>query len=104
MDRQTAAIGEFLINIATKGVLDRIDNRAARGRELYQWGLHPHHAEPGSPLAADDAAFEAAYPLALAGGVALTEEAMFPAMCATENLNSAGILVADRKTTRGLDE
>jgi hypothetical protein len=102
MDQQTAAIGEFLINVATKGVLVRIDERAARGRELYQWGLHPHHAQPGSPLAADDAAFEAAYPLALAGGVALTEEALFPAMSATENLNSAGILVADRKTTRGL--
>jgi hypothetical protein len=23
--------------------------RTAAGRELYQWGLHPHHADPGSP-------------------------------------------------------
>jgi hypothetical protein len=88
--------------VATNGALDRIDQRAARGHELYQWGLHPHHADSGSPLAADDVAFEAAYPLALAGGVALTEEALFPAMSATENLNAAGILVEERRKTRNL--
>src|SRR5262245_60616793 len=102
MDQQTAGIGELLINMATNGALDRIDQRAGRGRELYQWGLHPNHADPGSPLSADDAAFETAYPLALAGGVALTEEALFPAMSATENLNAAGILVEQRKRTRNL--
>jgi hypothetical protein len=102
MDQQTAAIGEFLINMAKQGVLDRIDQRAARGRELYEWGLHPHHADPGSPLSADDAAFESAYSLAQAGGVAVTEQALFPAMNATENLNAAGILVEQRKRTRNL--
>ena len=51
MDQHTAAIGEFLINVATNGVLVRIDERAARGRELFQWGLHPHHAKPDGPLA-----------------------------------------------------
>ena len=53
---------EALFNLASGGVLDRIDSRAKRARELRQWGLHPHHPEPGSSLAADDAAFLLAYP------------------------------------------
>jgi hypothetical protein len=89
-------IVEAMVNLATNGALDRIDQRGKRARELYQWGLHPHHAEPGSPLAADDAAFEAAYPLALSGGVGVTEESIFPLMNASENLNGAGLLVEQR--------
>ena len=69
---------------------------AGTARELYQWGLHPHHAEPGSPLAADNAAFEEAYPLALSGGAGITEEALFPMMNASKNQNAAGILIEER--------
>ena len=90
MNRQ---IVEAMVNLATNGAMDRIDQRGKRARELRQWGLHPHHAEPGSPLAEDDAAFEAAYPLALSGGVGVTEEAMFPMMSASENLNAVGLLI-----------
>ena len=60
-------IVEAMINLATNGAMDRIDRRGRRARELYQWGLHPHHAEEGSPLAADNDSFESAYPFALAG-------------------------------------
>lgn len=89
------AQAEALVNLLTNGALDRVDQRGKRARELYQWGLHPHHAEPGSPLA-DNAAFEEAYPLALSGGVGVTEEALFPMMNASENLNAAGILIEER--------
>lgn len=87
---------EGLVNLATGGALDRIDQRGKRARELRQWGLHPHHAEPDSPLAADNASFEAAYPLALSGGVGVTEESLFPMMSAAENLNAAGVLIEHR--------
>jgi hypothetical protein len=87
---------EAFVNIATKGALDRIDQRGKRGRELRQWGLHPHHAEPGSPLTADNDAFESAYPLALSGGVGVTTESLFPMMSAAENLNAAGMLIEHR--------
>ena len=96
MSKPNRKIVESMVNLATNGALDRIDQRGKRARELYQWGLHPHHAEPGSPLAADDAAFEAAYPLALSGGVGVTEESIFPLMNASENLNVAGLLVEQR--------
>ncbi|OCB50714.1 hypothetical protein A5677_23280 [Mycobacterium malmoense] len=93
---------ETLLNLASGGVLDRIDNRAKRARELRQWGLHPHHPESGSPLAADDTAFKAAYPLVLAGDSAVTEESLFPMMNATENLYAAASLVEERSKTRDL--
>ena len=85
-----------MLNLLTNGALGRIDQRGKRARELYRWGLHPHHAEPGSPLAADNAAFADAYPLALAGDAAVTQESLFPMMSASENLNAAGILVEQR--------
>lgn len=85
-----------MVNLVTNGALDRIDRRGKRARELYQWGLHPHHAEPGSPLAADNAAFADAYPLALAGDAAVTQESLFPMMNASENLNAAGLLIEER--------
>lgn len=93
---------EMLVNAASGGVLDRIDNRAKRARELRQWGLHPHHPEPASPLAADDAAFAAAYPLLLAGDAAVTEECLFPMMNASENLYAAAALVDERGNSRDL--
>lgn len=93
---------EALFNLARGGVLDRIDSRAKRARELRQWGLHPHHPEAGSPLAGDDAAFEVAYPLLLAGQAAVTEESLFPMMNATENLYAAALLVEERSTARDL--
>lgn len=91
---------EALFNIANRGVLTRIDERGQRCGDLYQWGLHPHVAEAGSPLSADDAAFAAAYPLTLAGPQAVTEHALFPLMSAAEGLHTAGILVARRKSHR----
>lgn len=84
-----------MVNRATNGALDRIDQRGKRARELYRWGLHPHHPAAGGALAADDAAFQSAYPLALSGGV-VTEESLFPLMNASENLNVAGLLVEQR--------
>lgn len=66
-----------MVNLLTNGAMNRIDQQGKRACELYQWGLHPHHAEPGSPLAADNAAFEKAYPLAPAGGTGVTKESLF---------------------------
>ena len=96
MSNPDRAMVEAMVNLATNGALDRSDQRGKRARELRQWGLHPHHAEPGSSLAADDAAFEAAYPLALSGGVGVTEESLFPMMSASENLNAVGLLIEHR--------
>lgn len=93
---------EALVNMQMNGVLERIDNRASRARELRQWGLHPHHPEDGSPLAADDAAFKEAYPILLAGDAAVTEECQFPMMNATENLYAVALLVAQRTSSRDL--
>ncbi|SPM35797.1 hypothetical protein MRAB57_3628 [Mycobacterium rhizamassiliense] len=91
---------ETLLNLATNGVLNRVDERGQRCGELYQWGLHPRTADPGSALAADDAAFKATYPLTLAGPQAVSEHALFPLMSAAESLHTAGILIARRKSHR----
>jgi hypothetical protein len=96
----TAEQAELLFNLAHNGVLTRIDERGQRCGDLYQWGLHPHQAEEGSALAEDDTAFAAAYPLTLAGPQAVTEHALFPAMSAVESLNTAGVLVARRRSHR----
>ncbi|WP_422748883.1 hypothetical protein ACN27E_10640 [Mycobacterium sp. WMMD1722] len=96
----TADQAEAFFNLANNGVLIRIDERGQRAGELFEWGLHPHTAELGSALAADDAAFAEAYPLTLAGPQAVTEHALFPAMSAAESLHTAGILVARRKSHR----
>lgn len=91
---------ELLFNLAHNGVLTRIDQRGQRCGDLYQWGLHPHHAAEGSALDKDDKAFAAAYPRTLAGPQAVTEHALFPAMSAAESLNTAGVLVARRRSHR----
>ena len=96
----TAEQAEALFDLTHNGVLSRIDARGLRCEDLYQWGLHPHIAEPGSALAADDASFALAYPLTLAGPQAVTEHALFPAMSAVECLHTAGILVARRRSHR----
>ncbi|MBY0290792.1 MAG: hypothetical protein K2X52_27170 [Mycobacteriaceae bacterium] len=96
----TAEQAEAPFDLANSGVLTRIDERGRRCGDLFQWGLHPHHAAPGSPLASDDAAFAMAYPLTLAGPQAVTEHAMFPAMSAVESMHTAGILVARRRSHR----
>jgi hypothetical protein len=74
--RQAAA--QLVANLMTNGAIGRIDQRARSGAELRQWGLHPHKPDAKSPLAADDVAFERAYPEALSGGQGVTEEALFP--------------------------
>lgn len=96
-DKSQREAVEAFINLASNGVLDRIDQRGKRARELHQWSLHPHHAEPESPLAGDNAAFAAAYPLTLAGDAAVTQESLFPMMNASENLNAAGFLTEQRR-------
>jgi hypothetical protein len=96
----TADQAEMLFNLKYNGVLTRIDERGQRCGDLYQWGLHPHVPEEGSALAGDDAAFAEAYPITLAGPQAVTEHALFPAMSAAESLNTAGILVARRRSHR----
>jgi hypothetical protein len=53
VNQPTREMVEAMVHIATNGALDRIDQRGKRARELYRWGLHPHHAEAGSPLATD---------------------------------------------------
>jgi hypothetical protein len=80
----TAEQAEALFNLASNGVLTRIDERGQRCEDLYQCGLHPHTAETGNALAADDDAFSATYPLTLAGPQAVTEHALFPAMSAVD--------------------
>lgn len=90
----------MLMNIKHNGVLARIDELGRRCGDLHEWGLHPHTAEEGSALAADDAAFAAAYPITLAGPAAVTGHALFPVMAAVGNLNTVGILVARRLTHR----
>lgn len=96
----TADQAEAFFNLANNGVLTRIDERGQRAGDLFQWGLHPHIAEPGSVLAGDDAAFAGAYPLTLAGPQAVTEHALFPVMSAAESLHTVGILVRRRKSHR----
>lgn len=96
----TAEHAEALFNLATNGVLTRIDERGQRCEDLYQWALHPHTAETGSALAADDQAFTATYPLTFAGPQAVTEHALFPAMSAVEGLHTAGVLIARRSSHR----
>ncbi|MDT5285505.1 MAG: hypothetical protein QOF88_394 [Mycobacterium sp.] len=96
----TAEQAEALFNLANNGVLTRIDERGQRCGDLYQWGLHPHHGEAGSPLALDDESFVTAYPLTLAGPRAVAEHAMFPAMSAVESMHTAGLLVARRRSHR----
>lgn len=96
----TAEQAEALFNLANNGVLTRIDERGQRCGDLYEWGLHPHHGEAASALAADDAVFAAAYPLTLAGPHAVAEHAMFPAMSAVESMHTAGLLVARRRSHR----
>ncbi|MDA4088714.1 hypothetical protein MHAS44199_24020 [Mycolicibacterium hassiacum DSM 44199] len=88
---------EAMVNLATNGSLYRIDQRAKRGAELRQWGLNPQRPQPGSPLAADDAAFEHAYPEALSGGQGVTEESLFPMMSAAECLGAVETLVGHRQ-------
>lgn len=96
----TAEQVESLFDLTHNGVLSRIDARSVRCEDLYQWGLHPHTAEPGSALAAADASFARAYPLTLAGPQAVTEHALFPAMSAVECLHTVGILIARRRSHR----
>lgn len=91
---------EASFNLKHNGVLGYIDERGRNCGDLYEWGLHPHTAEEGSALAADDAAFAAAYPIILAGHAAVTGHALFPVMAAVGNLNTVGILVARRLTHR----
>lgn len=91
---------EALFNLANNGVLTRIDERGRRCGDLYQWAIHPRTAEKDSPLAADDAAFAAKYPIIIPGPQAVTEHALYPAMSAGESLNTAGILISRRKTHR----
>jgi hypothetical protein len=43
------------------------------------------------------------YPLALSGGVGVTQEALFPMMNASENLNAARILVEERPENGNVD-
>ncbi|BBY60668.1 hypothetical protein MSAR_38040 [Mycolicibacterium sarraceniae] len=62
------SVAQLVVNLMTNGAVDRIDQRAKRGAELRQWGLHPHMPDEASSLAADDSAFERAYPEALSGG------------------------------------
>ncbi|WP_162625491.1 hypothetical protein [Mycolicibacterium llatzerense] len=89
---------EALMNLKSGGVLAHIDKHGARCGDLYEWGLHPRTAEEGSALAADDAAFAAAYPITLPGPAAVTGHALFPVLSAVGNLSTAGMLVARRRT------
>lgn len=101
MDVRSAAgraAAKLVANLMTNGAIGRIDQRAERGAELRQWGLHPYTPEAGSPLAADDLAFEQACPEALSGGQGVTEEALFPMMSAAECVGAVATLVEQRNT------
>jgi hypothetical protein len=70
-------------------VLQRIRERAARGRELERWGLpRPEPVDPDSSLAADDAGF-----LRDLGGDYVRTTAIYPIMSATDCLAAIAHLV-----------
>lgn len=85
---------------ATKGggVFARIDERAKRCKELYDWSLKPHGPSKDSPLSLDDSAFDDAYPNLIGGSKAVTEHALYPIVSAVENLYTAGVLIERRRT------
>lgn len=85
------------MNPTHNGVLTHIDERGQRCGDLYQWAFHPQTADEGSPLASEYAAFAAVYSVITPGPQAVTEHALFPVMRASENLHTAGILVARPK-------
>lgn len=90
--------GEWLAALRARlglvGVMQRIRDRAARGRELEQWGLKPQPVDPDSSLAADDAGF-----LTDLGGDYVRTTAIYPIMSATDCLVAAAQLVDDWDTT-----
>jgi hypothetical protein len=69
--------------------LARAVTRGKRGRELQQWGLQPHQADPGTSMAFDDAdGYDQKIPEGLTGVV------LFPIMNSTDALASIDILMA----------
>jgi hypothetical protein len=42
----TADQAEAFFNLASNGVLSRIDDRGQRAGDLFQWGLHPRTSCP----------------------------------------------------------
>jgi hypothetical protein len=78
------------------GVLKRIRDRAARGRELERWPLpRPEPVDAESSLAADDAGF-----LPDLGGDYVRLTALYPVMSATDCLAAIGQLVGSWEDTR----
>jgi hypothetical protein len=82
--------------LSLAGVLQRIRDRAARGRELERWPLpKPEPSDPDSSLAADDAGF-----LTEIGGDYVRTTAIYPIMSATDCLSAIAQLVDDWETTK----
>lgn len=69
--------------------LGRVMERTQRGRELEEWGLHPHRADPGTSIALDDAdGYDQKIPEGLTGTV------LYPIMNAVDSLAAIDILIA----------
>jgi hypothetical protein len=77
------------------GVLQRIRDRTARGRELERWPLpRPEPVDPDSSLAADDDGF-----LPGLGGDYVRLSALYPIMSTTDCLAAVARLVDDWEDT-----
>lgn len=77
------------------GVMQRIRDRATRGRELERWPLPtPEPVDPDSSLAADDAGF-----LTEIGSDYVRTTAIYPIMSATDCLSAVAQLVDNWETT-----
>ncbi|QQM21811.1 hypothetical protein I7X09_28375 [Rhodococcus sp. P-2] len=68
--------------------LGRVVERGKRGQTLEPWGLQPHRADPGTPMAKDD---EDGYDSKIPEG--LTGTVLFPIVNATDALASIQILL-----------
>ena len=91
------AARKTIVNLATGGALDRINQRAGRGQALRPWGISMHGPLAGSPLAEADAAFLSAYPHPYLSNMPVTGEALYPAANATENLSAVAVLVKEQE-------
>jgi hypothetical protein len=78
----------YALGVILNPPLARAVDRGKRGHTLEPWGLHPHRADPGTPMALDDMdGFDSKIPEGVCGTV------LFPIMNATDALASIQILL-----------
>ncbi|WFR71986.1 hypothetical protein P9209_25770 [Prescottella defluvii] len=79
----------YVLGLLLNPALGRVSERAKRGQTLEPWGLNPHRADPGTPMALDD---EGGYDQKIPEG--LTGVVLFPIMNATDALASIDLLAS----------